>query len=436
MKRLVFSLLSLLAGLILVSCGAETNQNATSSDLDIQSIFYLPAVVERVDGNMVTLQVSKPVIDNKADKLALKLAQAIIDSSYLLEGKESTLGGEKILVQRVAEGKVLARVLDDDAGFKDGARHDIYLDRKIIAITDFEVLKGNDPDIATYVQEDVTTALVNSGQFNVVERYKLSSVLNEIKLSQSGMVDSRTVKKAGKLLGADLILTGTLIQVGNGWNVNLRLINTETGLIVTAINRSGKMVEFTQIADRATTNIAASFQEPSELVGWYLGETYGGNTGQGGMQKVYIDDTQGANRSGSSIAMDFQLGKTKAVGYEKKGLFAALVNRKKRDISNFSGISFQAKASQDITLLLVFADSQEGMGHDERWLTQVKVKKGWHGIDVPFADLMVKRGRANRQKTNQILELNRIESIGWSISGKFNRPGSSGTLWLDDVKFY
>lgn len=268
MLTVVRRLLPLFFALVLCSCGGGGKViEQAKGDLDIKSVFYLPATIERVDGAMVTFSVDKPTVASKKDKLALQLAQAIIDNSYILEGKETRLGGQPIRVQRVGDDRVLARLLEEGSSLQAGSKHDIFLDRKIIAITDFELLKGNDPDIATYVQEDVTTALVGSGQFNVVERYKLSTVLDEIKLSQSGMVDSRTAKKAGKLLGADLLLTGTLIQVGNNWNANLRLINTETGLIVTAINREGPMAEFAKQATRTTTNIEHTFKPGEEMTG-------------------------------------------------------------------------------------------------------------------------------------------------------------------------
>ena len=53
----------------------------------------------------------------------------------------------------------------------------------------------------------ITTALVNSSQFNVVERMKLKSVLEELKLNQAGLIDSKSAQRIGRLLGADSVRT-------------------------------------------------------------------------------------------------------------------------------------------------------------------------------------------------------------------------------------
>jgi len=95
---------------------------------------------------------------------------------------------------------------------------------------------------------------------DVVERYKLNEVMKEYNLASSGMLDPDTVKKIGRLLGADAILAGTVFQYlpnrrdviyvddGTGSKrqeifmvdaevgISVRLIDVETGVIVWAGN--------------------------------------------------------------------------------------------------------------------------------------------------------------------------------------------------------
>ena len=40
----------------------------------------------------------------------------------------------------------------------------------------------------------------------------------------------------GKLLMADIILTGTLADIGGAWDINLRLVNVRTGQAMAAIS--------------------------------------------------------------------------------------------------------------------------------------------------------------------------------------------------------
>ena len=69
----------------------------------------------------------------------------------------------------------------------------------------------------------------------VVERRLLDRVLGELKFQQSGLVDEKTIKKIGKILGADYIVTGTLNDVESGkTEVNARIINAESAQVAGA----------------------------------------------------------------------------------------------------------------------------------------------------------------------------------------------------------
>lgn len=58
------------------------------------------------------------------------------------------------------------------------------------------------------------TELVKSGKFIVVERDKLDKLMEEQKLGQSGVIDSNTAAKVGKILGLNAIVTGSISQFG------------------------------------------------------------------------------------------------------------------------------------------------------------------------------------------------------------------------------
>lgn len=51
-------------------------------------------------------------------------------------------------------------------------------------------------------------ALVNSRKFDVIERQKVDALLDEMNLSEGGIVDSTRAVKAGKMIGADYFLMG------------------------------------------------------------------------------------------------------------------------------------------------------------------------------------------------------------------------------------
>ena len=418
--------------MLFISCQPAGEKRIVQEPM-MKSVFYLPAEVIEVKQDLVTVRVEKPPLFEGEVKFALQLARDIVESTYLMEGQKTALDQTRVEVTRVMQNDILLKVLDKSNSFTPGDQTQIFLEKKIIAIRDFEVIMGRNKEVAKYVQEDITTALVNSGQFNVVERLKLQSVLDELKLTQLGLTDPEGAKQIGKLLGANVILTGTLAATGEEWNVNLRLINTETGLVTSAFNRKGSLHEIRTEAFREIGNIAGNFEDESKLVGWFTGEIYNKQVGRKGYQRVYIDQNLGANGTNKSLAMKFKLGTDKVA---PTLIHAKITNLLKRDLSNYSGIKFFIKADRNLTVSFQLGDSEEDSQEDEIWFRNVSVGEDWKEIRIPFSTLSLAKRRALKFDTNQILQLNYIERIDWVVHEFIVPRGTEGTIWLDQVTFY
>ena len=422
--------------MVLLSCRPLAEKGVVQEPA-MKTVFYLPAEVINVQGNIVTIKVEKPALFEGEVKLSLQLAQEIIEKTYLLEGQKTNVDQSRVEVMRVIGNDILLKVLEKSHNFQPGDEVQIFIDRKIIAIKDFEVIMGRNKEVGKYVQEDITTALVNSGQFNVVERLKLKSVLDELKLTQLGLTDPAGAKQVGKLLGADVILTGTLAATGEEWNVNLRLINTESGLITSAFNRKGRLHELKTESFREIKNIDGSFEDQaSVLAGWILGTERNRRTGKGGYRKVYVDTTQGANGTSRSLAMDFKLGIKRVEKFKNRAIHAKMSNRLKRDLTAYSGIRFHLKADRDLAVWFQVSDSQEGSAHEENWFHIIRVTEYWKEARIPFNALSIHKGRAQKLGTNQMLQLNNVEKIDWVIAEGIFERGQGATIWLDEVTFY
>jgi curli biogenesis system outer membrane secretion channel CsgG len=104
--------------------------------------------------------------------------------------------------------------------------------------------------------DELTTQLVNSGRFTVIERAQLAAIMAEQNLGASGRVTGDTAARIGKLLGAQLILTGSITQFsierrsagfrGIGGSIanaeskiDVRLVNTETGEVMAVAEGQG-----------------------------------------------------------------------------------------------------------------------------------------------------------------------------------------------------
>lgn len=60
--------------------------------------------------------------------------------------------------------------------------------------------------------DELTTQLVKSSAFSVIERSRIDAVLEEIRAGQSGAIDASTAAQVGKVLGVQYVLLGSITQ--------------------------------------------------------------------------------------------------------------------------------------------------------------------------------------------------------------------------------
>lgn len=97
-----------------------------------------------------------------------------------------------------------------------------------IAIMEFIKLNGTVDNFGRYLSECLITNMFLTGKFKVVERRQLNKALEELKLSQTGLIDRESIKEIGKALGADALAIGSVTDLGDIVEVNARLVATET----------------------------------------------------------------------------------------------------------------------------------------------------------------------------------------------------------------
>ncbi|MCE9552598.1 MAG: CsgG/HfaB family protein [Planctomycetes bacterium] len=101
-----------------------------------------------------------------------------------------------------------------------------------IAVVEFSNLSGGVTDLGRFLSEELITRLFATGHYKVIERLLLNKAIAEHKLQLQGLVDPKSAKELGKILGVDAIVSGTIAEVGDSTRVNARLISTETGEIL------------------------------------------------------------------------------------------------------------------------------------------------------------------------------------------------------------
>jgi TolB-like protein len=117
---------------------------------------------------------------------------------------------------------IKAQLLEDD---------DLAKTKPTLAIAPFQLIPADTlaSSNSANVREDLSTALIKTKVFKVVERGQLDKALAELKIGLSNSFDSAKAQKLGKLVSARLVLIGSISDRGTYAVINARLIDTETG---------------------------------------------------------------------------------------------------------------------------------------------------------------------------------------------------------------
>ena len=132
-----------------------------------------------------------------------------------------------------------------------------------IGIIEFQSLneEAKKDNLGKIVSEMLTTSFVNSESFKIIEREQLQKVIQEFQLSQSGIIDTSYAKQIGKITGADAIVTGSVTKIGNDLRLDARIIDVESGIILTAEKSEGKvdLKSIGMMTDQIVANLVNKF---------------------------------------------------------------------------------------------------------------------------------------------------------------------------------
>jgi TolB-like protein len=106
---------------------------------------------------------------------------------------------------------------------------------KKISVVDFADLQGSTNELGRYIAEQVSVSLVNSAkEYSVIDRANLKRILDEHKLTASGLIDPENARQLGKFAGVDAIILGTITPFGDSIVVTAKVISTETTQVLGA----------------------------------------------------------------------------------------------------------------------------------------------------------------------------------------------------------
>jgi TolB-like protein len=85
-------------------------------------------------------------------------------------------------------------------------------------------------DFSDYIIDELATALSASKNIQVIDRQHTDAIRKEFNIQFSGDVSDDEVKRVGRQLGAQYVVTGSLVDIGNAYRFRLAAINIESAV--------------------------------------------------------------------------------------------------------------------------------------------------------------------------------------------------------------
>jgi TolB-like protein len=94
-------------------------------------------------------------------------------------------------------------------------------------------ISSNDRDTAVFVIDELEYQIVDSHKFKVVDRKTLDTIRSEQNFQMSGEVSDASAVTIGQLLGANIVITGSITGTSSTTRLSIKALDVKTAQIVT-----------------------------------------------------------------------------------------------------------------------------------------------------------------------------------------------------------
>jgi TolB-like protein len=81
-----------------------------------------------------------------------------------------------------------------------------------------------------YIIDEIATAISASNKIQVIDRQHTDAIRRELNIQMSGDVSDNEVRRVGHQLGAQFVITGSLVDIGNAYRFRIAAINVESAV--------------------------------------------------------------------------------------------------------------------------------------------------------------------------------------------------------------
>jgi hypothetical protein len=147
-------------------------------------------------------------------------------------------------------------------------------------------------------------------------------------------------------------------------------------------------------------------------------------------QNKDVLDPQGGANGGGAARIAFTLG-VPTDGHPD--VFNALVDGTKRDLTGTQGLVLSLKADGVYRIWIQVRDANPASKDEqtEWWFASLRTSTEWQRVAVPFARL-----RSINPATDGKLDLDQVQALVFVLDKGSLKPGTAGTIWLDDLGTY
>ena len=112
-----------------------------------------------------------------------------------------------------------------------------------ITVMNFKASEQDVPsELIELLSNEIVNAMINEARVMVLDRDFMDMILEEHKMQLAGITEEESVQ-IGKLMGADYVLTGQVLLVGEEYNVYARIIDVQTSKIVASCKKGFRWEE-------------------------------------------------------------------------------------------------------------------------------------------------------------------------------------------------
>ncbi len=128
---------------------------------------------------------------------------------------------------------------------------------KVIGVTKFENLTKNQELewLGSGIADAITFKYSKVKDIIIVDRTNVEKIMQEIELGQYGLVDKKSAKNVGKALGADMLVSGSFVKMGNNVRISAKLVEVESHKIINQVQIDGTIDDIFKLQDDVAINL-------------------------------------------------------------------------------------------------------------------------------------------------------------------------------------